>query len=193
LTTVSHKRFIYFLITERYDMSTGGYMVKKSTNYSSAWYALAGARILLGFVFLWAFIDKAFGLGLATKASNAWLSGGSPTSGFLKMGVNPDSPFAEFFHGLAGSPVVDYLFMLGLLGIGVALLLGVGLRIAAATGTVLLLMMWAASLPLENNPLVDDHIVYIAVLWAVAAGRREVSLASWWTSQEAVKKNKWLW
>ncbi|HRJ06620.1 MAG TPA: hypothetical protein PK096_02985 [Candidatus Saccharibacteria bacterium] len=168
-------------------------MANKTTKYASAWYALAATRILLGFVFLWAFLDKAFGLGVATKASNAWLAGGSPTSGFLQMGVNPESPFAEFFHSLAGSSVVDYLFMLGLLGIGVALLLGVGLRIAAVTGTVLLLMMWAASLPLENNPLVDDHVVYAAVLWVIAAGRRELSLAPWWTNQETVKKNKWLW
>ena len=168
-------------------------MVKKSTNYGNAWYALAATRILLGFVFLWAFLDKMFGLGLATKASNAWLTGGSPTDGFLRMGVNPDSPFAEFFHGLAGSPVVDYIFMLGLLGIGVALVLGIGLRIAAVTGTALLLMMWAASMPLENNPLVDDHIVYASVLWVIAAGRRELSAAKWWTNQETVKKNKWLW
>lgn len=168
-------------------------MVKKSTNYSAAWYALAATRVLLGFVFLWAFLDKTFGLGVATTAAKAWVNGGSPTTGFLTMGVNPESPFADFFHGLAGSSVIDWLFMLGLLGVGVALVLGVGLRMAAVAGTALLLMMWAASLPLENNPLVDDHIVYAAVLWVIAAGRREFSVASWWTSLETVKKNKWLW
>ena len=40
-------------------------------------------RISLGWVFLWAFLDKAFGLGRATPAENAWLDGGSPTNGFL--------------------------------------------------------------------------------------------------------------
>ncbi len=162
-------------------------------NYKTAWYALALTRILLGFVFLWAFLDKTFGLGFATAAEKAWISGGSPTTGFLKMGVNPDSPFAGFFNGLAGNGFVDMLFMLGLFGIGIALIFGAGLRVAAAAGTILLVLMWAASLPLANNPLIDDHIVYAAVLWVIAAGRREFSLAGWWTNLNFVKKNKWLW
>lgn len=170
-------------------------MAKKSAsqNYQTAWYALAATRIVLGFVFLWAFLDKTFGLGFATAAENAWVAGGSPTTGFLKMGVNPESPFVAFFNGLAGNVVVDWLFMLGLLGIGLALVLGVALRLAAVTGTVLLVMMWAALVPLENNPLVDDHVVYATVLWVIAAGRREFSLASWWTKLGGVKNHKWLW
>ncbi|MDQ5932691.1 MAG: hypothetical protein WBK76_02480 [Candidatus Saccharimonadales bacterium] len=171
-------------------------MAKTTTNkssYKTAWYALALSRILLGFVFLWAFLDKTFGLGFATAADKAWVAGGSPTTGFLKMGVNPESPFAGFFNNLAGSGIIDTLFMVGLLGIGLALTLGIGLRIAAVAGTALMLMMWAALLPLENNPIVDDHIVYAAVLWVVAAGRREFSLVNWWTSLPAVKNSKWLW
>jgi len=170
-------------------------MVKKTSKstYNTAWYALALSRILLGFVFLWAFLDKTFGLGFATAADKAWVAGGSPTTGFLLKGVNADGPFASFFNNLAGSSVIDFLFMAGLLGIGLALILGVGLRIAAVAGTALMLMMWAALLPLENNPLVDDHIVYAALLWVIAAGRREFSLANWWTNLDFVKKNKWLW
>jgi hypothetical protein len=53
--------------------------------------------------------------------------------------------------------------------------------------------MWFASQPLENNPFVDDHAVYIAVLWAIAFGRREWSLTDWWLKQGKVKKNPWLW
>lgn len=170
-------------------------MVKKTANqdHLAAWYALAATRIVLGFVFLWAFLDKTFGLGFATVADKAWLAGGSPTTGFLKMGVNPESPFAAFFNSLAGNPLVDWLFMLGLLGVGLALVLGVALRAAAVAGTALLVMMWMALAPLENNPLVDDHIVYATILWVIAAGRREFSLASWWTNLDMVKKNKWLW
>lgn len=170
-------------------------MVKTTakTTYKSAWFGLAVARILLGFVFLWAFLDKTFGFGLATAADKAWVAGGSPTTGFLKMGVNPESPLASFFNGLAGSGVIDALFMIGLLGVGLALVLGIGLRIAAVAGTALLLMMWAALIPLANNPIVDDHIVYAALLWVVAAGRREFSLINWWLSLGFVKKNKWLW
>jgi len=170
-------------------------MVKTSSKQSNsnAWYALAASRILLGFVFLWAFFDKTFGLGFTTTADRAWTMGGSPTTGFLKMGVNPDSPFAGFLNGLAGMAWVDWLFMAGLLGIGVALTFGVALRIAALAGSVLLVLMWTALLPLENNPVVDDHIVYMTVLWVVAAGQRKWSLANWWLGLGFVKKNKWLW
>ena len=34
-------------------------------------YVLAALRLALGWIFLWAFLDKLFGLGLATKAENA--------------------------------------------------------------------------------------------------------------------------
>ena len=38
---------------------------------------LAALRLVLGFTFMWAFIDKLFGLGYATPAAKAWISGGS--------------------------------------------------------------------------------------------------------------------
>jgi thiosulfate dehydrogenase [quinone] large subunit len=63
----------------------------------------------MGLIFLWAFFDKLLGLGFATKAENAWINGGSPTSGFLLHGTK--GPFAEFFQSLAGIPTVDWLFM----------------------------------------------------------------------------------
>jgi thiosulfate dehydrogenase [quinone] large subunit len=163
------------------------------STYAHAWKALAVTRITLGFVFLWAFLDKTFGWGFATPANGAWVNGGSPTTGFLAHNVNTDSPFASLFSNMAGQNWVDWLFMLGLLGIGLALVLGIGLRAAAVAGTALLVMMWAALIPLENNPLVDDHLVYALVLWVVAFGRREWSLTEWWLSHKSVKKNQWLW
>ena len=102
---------------------------KRTVNYEKAWYALAAARILLGFYFFWAFLDKTMGLGFATPAEKAWVLGGSPTTGFLS-GVN--GPFANFFADMAGNPFVDWLFMLGLLGIGLSLILGIGLRVGGA-------------------------------------------------------------
>lgn len=166
---------------------------KKQVNYAKAWYALAAARIMIGFVFLWAFLDKTLGLGVSTEASKAWVNGGSPTTGFLKFGVNPESPLADFFHSLASNPFIDWLFMLGLLGIGTALILGIGLRIAAITGTILLMLMWAAEQPLENNPLIDDHVVYAVVMWVAALGVRKWSLFDTWMQTKWAKKNEWLW
>lgn len=63
---------------------------------------------------------------------------------------------------------------MGLLAIGVALILGIGMRIAAASGAVMLVMMWSAVLPPANNPFMDDHIIYAPVLVGLAligAGR----------------------
>lgn len=155
-----------------------------------AWYALAVARVLLAFVFLWAFVDKLFGLGVSTPAARAWLHGASPTAGFLK-GVH--GPFAGLFHQMAGQPWADWLFMLGLLGLGVALLLGCGLRIAAVAGTLLLGMLWMASLPIATNPFVDEHIVYIPLLWVIAFSPTRLSAASIWRRLPFVNKNTWLW
>lgn len=167
--------------------------IKKKVTYEKAWYVLAVARIMVGFVFLWAFLDKTFGLGLATESAKSWLAGGSPTSGFLLHGVNPESPFAEVFKSLAGNPLVDWLFMLGLLGIGLALILGIGLRIAAVAGATLLMLMWAAVVPLENNPIVDDHMVYAVMLFVFALSPRKWSLIDTWLQTKYVKKNQWLW
>lgn len=168
-------------------------MVKKTVNYKNAWYTLAAARIMLGFVFLWAFLDKTMGLGFATTHDKAWLAGGSPTTGFLKFGVNEKSPLFDFFQGLAGNPLVDWLFMLGLLGIGMALIFGIGLRVVAVAGSILLLLMWAALMPLENNPIIDDHIVYAVMLWVFAFAPRKWSLINQWLQNSYVKKNEWIW
>lgn len=129
-------------------------------------YIWAIARLALGWVFLWAFLDKVFGLGRATPAAKAWLEGGSPTEGFLKNA--PTGPFADFYKDIAGAGWADWMFMLGLVAIGTALILGIGMRIAAGAGALLLVMMWTAVLPPENNPFMDDHLVYAIVLIGLA-------------------------
>ena len=164
---------------------------------------LAVLRIMLGFVFLWAFLDKAFGLGYSTAPAKAWISGGSPTSGFL--GHVEAGPFRGLFTGLAGSAVVDVLFMLGMLAIGVALILGVGLRLSAAAGSVILVLMWAAEWPLASktfdgqatgstNPFVDYHLVFAAALIALAilAAGRTWGLGRAWQSTNLVARMPWL-
>ncbi|QRP42900.1 DoxX family membrane protein [Amycolatopsis sp. FDAARGOS 1241] len=140
--------------------------------------ALALLRIAMGLVFLWAFADKLFGLGYSTTAAGAWIRGGSPTRGFL--GTVEVGPLASTFHAWAGAWWADWLFMAGLLGIGLALVTGVALRIAATTGTVVLLLMWAAEWPParftsvgeathSTHPIIDYHVIYALVLIALAA------------------------
>ena len=145
-------------------------------------------RMALGWVFLWAFLDKTFGLGYATASKDAWVNGGSPTFGFLSFGAT--GPFKGLYHSIAGDTWADWLFMLGLLVIGVALILGVFMNLAAAAGALLLIMMWTAVLPPENNPVIDDHIIYaltLAVLACLGAGRF-LGLGSRWEQTPLVQK-----
>ena len=123
-------------------------------------------RLSMGLTFLWAFLDKVWGLGFTTTAEGAWLSGGSPTTGFLQFGVH--GPFAEFFHSMAGSVLVDWLFMLGLLFIGLTLTLGIITKLGGWAGVFILFLMYlAVGLPPEHHPFIDDHFVYIFVMLAV--------------------------
>jgi len=90
--------------------------------------AVAILRIAMGAVFIWAFLDKMFGLGYATPSARAWIHGGSPTRGFLSsVDVGPLQSTA---HAIAGTWWADWLFMLGLLGIGVALIAGIAALLA---------------------------------------------------------------
>ncbi len=123
-------------------------------------------RLVMGFIFLWAFLDKTFGLGYATTPDKAWIAGGSPTSGFLAMATK--GPFASIFHGLAGMPIIDWLFMLGLLGVGLTLLLNKYVKIGCWMGSAMLLLMYLALLFPANTPFIDEHIVYILVLMLTA-------------------------
>lgn len=140
-------------------------------------------RISLGWVFLWAFLDKLFGLGRATAPEAAWLAGGSPTAGFL--GFAARGPLVGLFQSLAGNVIVDVLFMAGLLGLGSALMLGIGLRIASIAGPLLMVLMWLAQLPPATNPFMDNHIIYalvLALLPQLQAGHTW-GLGAWWVEK----------
>jgi len=148
-------------------------------------------RILLGFIFLWAFLDKLIGLGFSTAKEKAWILGGSPTLGFL---INSAGPLSSFYNSIAGHPATNILFMLGLLLIGLSLILGIGIKIASYSGILLMFLMWTAVLPPANNPIIDDHIIYIFVLIGVLISNagRYYGLGLRWSKLKLVKKNKWL-
>lgn len=164
---------------------------------------LAVARIAVGIIFFWAFVDKLIGLGYSTSAAKAWINGGSPTSGFL--GHVEQGPFRSFFTSLAGSGIVDALFMLGMLAVGVALILGIGLRISAVAGSLIMVLMYVAEWPLakltfdgqptgSTNPLVDYHLIYalVAILAALFAAGNTWGLGRIWESTSLVKRLPWL-
>jgi len=68
------------------------------------------------------------------------------------------------FHSLAGVGIVDWLFMLGLLFIGLALIFNKFVKWAAFAGVIMMLLMYLALLLPANNPIIDDHIIYALVL-----------------------------
>ncbi len=159
--------------------------------------ALAVLRIATGFVFLWAFLDKTFGLGFSTPVERAWINGGKPAQGFLTSPA-VTGPLTDFFAGLA-NPIVDALFMLAMLGIGLAVILGIGLRVSAVVGTGVMLMMYLAEWPFtagtaSTNPLVDYHIVYALALIVVAylSAGDTFGLGRAWRRLPIVRSQRWL-
>lgn len=141
-------------------------------------------RIVLGFFFLWPFLDKLFGLGYATPEARAWVNGGKPAQGFMK---NAEGPFGDFFKNIAGT-WSDWLFMAGLAGIGIAMLLGAGLKLAAWSGTLLLFLMYLAEFPIGQsgkgftNPIFDSHWLEALGLLVVAYtfSGDKLGLGRWW-------------
>jgi len=145
-------------------------------------------RISIGFIFLWPFIDKTFGFGISTSAANAWINGGSPTAGFLLHGTT--GPLASIFQSMASSHFVEWLFMLGLLFVGLTMIFGIGLRLSAIVGTVMLTLMWLAELPITTNPFMDYHWFYAYALIASALTKagNYFGFGKWWTNLKFVKK-----
>ncbi|MDO8443263.1 MAG: hypothetical protein Q7S81_03365 [bacterium] len=157
-------------------------------------------RLSMGWIFFWAFIDKLFGLGFATcrdastnlvgiLCEKAWLSGGSPAFGFLKFAAK--GPFAEFYQGLAGNPIVDWFFMLGLFGVGMAFLLGIGVKIASYSGVLMMLFMYTAGfIPPQNNPFLDEHFIYAVIMIGLSLSHsgRWLGFGGWWKNTQLVQK-----
>jgi thiosulfate dehydrogenase (quinone) large subunit len=151
-------------------------------------------RIAMGWTFLWAFLDKLFGLGFTTGRDvetgaivfggpDAWINGGSPTAGVLGFALK--GPFDGFYQTITGFTMgpagpeaaawVDWVYMLSMLAIGVALILGVGTKLAALGGIVWMAIFYTATaIWPEHNPFLDDHVIeaiVLAGLFLANAGR----------------------
>ena len=101
-----------------------------------------------------------------------------------------EEEFADFYRSIAGAGWADWLFMIGLAGIGLALLAGIGMWIGGITGALLLVMMWSVALPPETNPLIDDHIIMaiLVVGLAVARAGDTWGLGRWWAQTPLVRR-----
>jgi thiosulfate dehydrogenase [quinone] large subunit len=170
---------------------------------SAAPIALAVLRLSMGIVFLWAFLDKTFGLHYSTSSAKAWIHGGSPTKGYLaSIHVGP---LESWFHSIAGTWWADWAFMLGLLGVGITMLLGVLMFAGAAAGVLMLGFMWLAEFPIaqhtsaggasgSTHPFADYHYIYAVVLvvLAVTGSAMTWGLGRRWAQQAFVRRYPWL-
>jgi thiosulfate dehydrogenase (quinone) large subunit len=145
-------------------------------------------RVSIGLIFLWAFFDKLLGLGYSTPAARSWLNGGSPTKGYLG---SSEGPLAGFYKAIAGHPATDALFMAGLLMVGTAVLLGIGLRVAGASGALMMLLMWSSHFPPTTHPFLDDHVVYalLFVSFPLMHVGDVWGLGRWWAHQPVVERH----
>jgi thiosulfate dehydrogenase [quinone] large subunit len=148
----------------------------------------AALRLAMGWTFFWAFADKLLGLGYATEAGKGWIDGGSPTYGFLNFASK--GPLVDLYKGMAASESVEWLFMLGLLVIGLPLLLGVGVRIAGSIGIVMYTLMYTAAITPANNPFMDAHIIGIIIMagLVLTAAGSPIGLGRLWVRIPLVKR-----
>lgn len=156
-------------------------------------YALAFTRIVLGLVFLWAFLDKLLGLNYTTPSSRAWVEGGEPTRGYLSSSYGP---LEGMFEAMAGNGLVDFLFMMGLLGVGVALTLGIATRLGGWAGVAMVTLMYLShpapfADPNGTHPFIDSHVIEggILALLALTNCGATWGLANWWNAKV---KSAWL-
>jgi thiosulfate dehydrogenase [quinone] large subunit len=188
-TTLSTRRRMDVATVDKPDVRT----------YPAFRYVAAATRLALGWIFLWAFLDKLLALGFATGrdaetgvvdrfGAEAWINEGSPTLGFLEFGTK--GPLADFYQSFAGAAWANWLFMVGLAGIGIALLLGIGMRIATGSGVLLMVLMWSATLWPDNNPFMDDHLVYglVLVMLLLAEAGKTFGLGHAWERLQFVQR-----
>jgi thiosulfate dehydrogenase [quinone] large subunit len=151
-------------------------------------------RLSIGWIFLWSFLDKLLSLGFATGrdpktgtidffSSDAWIHGGSPTSGFLEFGLHTKEPFKGWYADLAGHGWVDWVYMISMAAIGILLILGIATRLAAIGGIIWMLLFYTSSaIWPENNPFMDDHLIIAIALAGIAyvSAGRYLGLGGWW-------------
>jgi thiosulfate dehydrogenase [quinone] large subunit len=176
-------------------------------------------RLLLGFTFLWAFVDKLFALGFSTGrvvddlgstvqidffGDAAMINGASPTAGVIGFGLK--GPFADTIQSITGysmtqagptvSAWVDWVFMASLLLIGLGLTLGVMMRLAAFGGIAWMAIFYlATAIWPEHNPFVDEHVIYAVVLVGLilANAGRYWGLGKIWQRVGWVENRRWLY
>jgi thiosulfate dehydrogenase [quinone] large subunit len=152
---------------------------------STTWFgpALVLLRVLIGWHFLYAGLTKV-------------LNPGWSAEGFLLNAVPEGNPVPGLWTTLASDWLwlIDPLNAWGLTLVGLALIVGVAVRWSAFWGSVMMLFYWLAALPLANSILIDDHVIYVAVLFGLGAfgAGRYYGVDEYLEEYSVVQNNSWL-
>lgn len=132
--------------------------------------AIAGLRIVVGIIFLWAGLEKLLALepfsasGFLQFATSGTL-GWPFVTGEVAEGT-VFNPTHDFWVGMAANDgamaFVNFLVPFGQIGIGISLILGLLTRFGAAMGTLMMLLFFVASWEFEFG-VVNQHLTYALV------------------------------
>ena len=152
-------------------------------------YALLLLRVTMGWIFLQAGIEKVL--------DPEWTA-----AGYLQFAIHENNPLSSLWANFTGSPAIDFLVMWGLTLTGVGIILGALLRWNAFWAAMLMIFFWASALqgglaeflPLEHGWVVDEHIVYAALVFGLGAlgAGRILGVDAVLEKTRFVRKNTWL-
>lgn len=155
---------------------------KRSFEYSekSLGYSIIALRVVMGWVLFYAGITKVL--------DPSWTA-----KGYL-ANIPAANPFNSLWASMAGNPLIDYLVMWGLTLTGLGIIIGALVRWNSFWGAVMMLFFWLSSFPLKHSIIIDDHLVYAALLFGLGAfgAGRIFGIDSYLEDTEFVKRNPWL-
>jgi thiosulfate dehydrogenase [quinone] large subunit len=132
--------------------------------------AVAGLRILVGMIFLWAGLEKVLsGEPFSAAGFLQFATGGTLGWPFVAGEVAEGTifnPTQGFWAGMATNDgvmgVINFLVPYGQIGIGVGLVLGLLTRFSAAMGTLMMVLFFFAAWEFEHG-IVNQHLTYALV------------------------------
>lgn len=151
-------------------------------------YSLLAMRLSIGWIM--------FQGGITKVLDPTWTAAGYLTN------VPSGNPFVGLWSMMAGVPMVDMMVAWGLVLTGLGLMLGAFFRWSAFWASVMNILFWASSLkggllqglPVAHGWVIDSHIVYIMLLFGLAAfgAGRVFGVDRYLEDTEVVKDNTWL-
>ncbi|WP_265109592.1 DoxX family protein [Halosolutus halophilus] len=142
-----------------FESKIGGVAVRGQAHSLSAWFVLA-LRMMMGIAFLNAGLDKL----LAAEPFSA--------QGYLLYGVNEASPLIGMFTWMGTTPwfveFVNIAVPFGQVAIGLGLIVGAVVRLAAFFGAMMMGLFYFANWSVEHG-MINGDFAYLLVFLAVAA------------------------